>query len=135
MEMSPTEFAAGYTGKILAEMEEEFRGTQTENKLRHLNRLFHYALDTDFTSVLSFNQKFLRGIEQKNNSWESWDKIQYWHSRHLETRKFSSSKKSDKNVGGKGAGEKELKDDKKQKLIEGVPEAFVCASKLCIMFQ
>ena len=27
MEMSPTEFAAGYTGKILAEMEQEFRGS------------------------------------------------------------------------------------------------------------
>ena len=82
--------------------------------------------------MLSFNQKFLRGIEQKTNSWESWEKIQYWHSRHLETRKFSPSIKGEKFSDGKGATEK---GGKKQILVEGVPEGFIRSSKLCIAFQ
>lgn len=131
-DMTIAEFAAGFAGKILAEMPAQFRGSATENQLRHLNRVCHYAMDTSFESVLAFNGAFLRGIEQKVNSWNSWEKIQEWHNRHLDSMKYSDGRRGDK-AGNKA---KDIKDSKQvQKLVEGVPEGFIKASKLCIMFQ
>ena len=94
----------------------------------HLNRIMSYAVDSPWQSILNFNAAFFRSIEQRQSSWENWEKIQIWHSRHLESLKFSAN--NNKKLGNAGG-----KDEKSDDSILGVRVDFMRQSKLCFKFQ
>ena len=131
--MSQLLFAAGWTGKILAELPPSLNGLPHVNMLKHLNRILHYGVDHEWNSVLSFNRAFLRSIEQEQSSWVSWDEIDTWHNRHENALKLASRRKI-----GNGSGNGNDPDPKvpvKKRMIHGVPDDFIKKSKVCISFQ
>ena len=82
-EMDWASLTAGMTGKILAEMDPSVADTATINKIKHLNRLANYGMKTPMKSILNFNAVLFRAVENKALSWQSWDKIDQFHTRHL----------------------------------------------------
>ena len=115
----------------------------TEAQLRHLNRVLHYAIDNEWRNVIDFDRAFLKSIGLGNSSnFASWDQVQVWHKRHQESGWFSRQNKK-RGGGGAGGGKGDGggvttgngKDAKDKRLVEGVPEAFLHQSKLCIRFQ
>lgn len=82
-EMDWASLTAGMTGKILAEMDPSVTDTATVNKIKHLNRLANYGMKTPMRSILNFNAVLFRAVENKALSWQSWDKIDQFHTRHL----------------------------------------------------
>ena len=133
-DLTPLEFCAGWTGKILGQMDPSLAGSVTENQLRHLNRLLTYSLDTDFDVIKSFGATFLRSVEFGQNDWSNWPKIDQWQRRQVESLNLLSAKKKLSKGGASrdGTGDNPKKDPK---LVEGVPESFIRSAKLCIAFQ
>ena len=82
-EMNWAGLAAWMTGKILAEMDAVATDIATVNKLKHLNRLANYGMKTPMKSILNFNAVLFRAIENRSLSWDNWDKIELFHTRHL----------------------------------------------------
>jgi hypothetical protein len=74
---------AGMTGKILAEMDPAVTDMATINKIKHVNRLANYGMKTPMKSILNFNAVLFRAIENRALSWDNWDKIEQFHTRHL----------------------------------------------------
>ena len=96
-------FAMGWTGKILAELLHKLNGSIMVNQLRHLNRILHYGIDSEWSSFLSFNHAFLKSIEQEQSSWESWEAIETCHDRHVNAMKITGRKKKPSPGGGDGS--------------------------------
>ena len=82
-EMDWASLTAGMTGKILAEMDPSAMDTATVNKLKHLNRLANYGMKTPMKSILNFNAVMFRAVENQALTWQDWDKIDQFHTRHL----------------------------------------------------
>lgn len=82
-EMDWAGLTAGMTGKILAEMDPASMDVATVNKIKHLNRLANYGMKTPMRSILNFNAVLFRAVENKALSWNNWDKIDQFHTRHL----------------------------------------------------
>ena len=82
-EMDWASLAAGMTGKILAEMDPAAMDIATVNKLKHLNRLANYGMKTPIKSILNFNAVLFRAVENQTLTWNNWDKIDQFHTRHL----------------------------------------------------
>ena len=82
-EMDWASLTAGTTGKILAEMDPATMDPATVNKLKHLNRLANYGMKTLIKSILNFNAVLFRAVENKALSWQNWEKIEQFHTRHL----------------------------------------------------
>ena len=122
------EFCAGFTGIILSQLPPSMASSTTAHQLMHLNRIMSYAVDSPWLSILNFNAAFFRSIEQRQSSWENWEKIQIWHSRHLESLKLSANN-NNKLVKDDG------KDEKSEDTILGVRVGFMRQSKLCFKFQ
>ena len=74
---------AGMTGKILAEMDPAVTDMAIINKIKHVNRLANYGMKTPMKSILNFNAVLFRAIENRGLSWDNWDKIEQFHTRHL----------------------------------------------------
>ena len=74
---------AGMTGKILAEMDPGVTDNATINKMKHLNRMANYGMKTPMRSILNFNAVLFRAIENRALSWDNWEKIEQFHTRHL----------------------------------------------------
>jgi hypothetical protein len=74
---------AGMTGKILAEMDPTVTDNATINKIKHVNRLANYGMKTPMKSILNFNAVLFRAIENRALSWDNWEKIEQFHTRHL----------------------------------------------------
>ena len=126
--MTPLQFCTGWSGKIMGEMPPQLAGTTTETQLRHLNRLLTLSMELDFDVVKSYGAALLRSIERGDNSWSNWPVMQDWQNRNMDTLRFKSSMK--------GKPVKDTEKDKGQaKTVEGVLEAFVRSSKLCITYQ
>ena len=82
-EMDWSSLTAGMTGKILAEMDPAAMDIATVNKLKHLNRLANYGMKTPIKSILNFNAVLFRAVENQTLTWNNWDKIDQFHTRHL----------------------------------------------------
>ena len=82
-EMDWAGLTAGMTGKILAEMDLTSMDVSTVNKIKHLNRLANYGMKTPMKSILNFNAVLFRAVENKALTWNSWDRIDQFHTRHL----------------------------------------------------
>ena len=122
--MTPLQFCAGWSGEMPAQL----RGTTTEMQIRHLNRLLTLSMELDFDVVKSYGAALLRSIEWGDNSWSNWPVMQDWQNQNMDTLRFRSSTK--------GKPVKDTEKDKGQtRTVEGVPEAFVRSSKLCIAYQ
>ena len=132
----------------MSEMPPYMNGTVTGIQLRHLNRVLHYAIDNEWRNIIEFDRAFLKSIELGNSKWDSWEAVQVWHKRHLESGRYMSrwNKKpgggggggsGSGNNGGSGGGNPKDVDRtaRDKKLVEGVPESFLRLSKLCIRYQ
>ena len=82
-EMDWASLTAGMTGKMLAEMDPDTMDPATVNKMKHLNRLANYGMKTPIKSILNFNAVLFRAVENKALSWQNWEKIEQFHTRHL----------------------------------------------------
>ena len=82
-DMNWASFTAGMTGKILAEMQVGGVDNATINKMKHLNRIANYGMKTQMKSILNFNAVLFRAIENRSLSWDNWEKIELFHTRHL----------------------------------------------------
>ena len=71
-DMTPLQFCAGWSGKIMGEMLAELAGTTTETQLRHLNRLLTLSMELDFDIIKTYGAALLRSIERGDNSWNNW---------------------------------------------------------------
>ena len=130
-DLSPVQFCAGFTGIILSQLPLSLAGSPTAHQLMHLNRLLTYAMDSPWNACLNFNAAFFRSIEQRQSSWDNWEKIQSWHSRHLESLKLCSSSKGI----NPSANGRQQTNEKAEDSANGVPFSFMKQSKLCIKFQ
>ena len=133
-DLTPTQFSAGMLGKILAELPLELAGSDTENQLRHFQKLFTYALNTPWSTVLTFNAAFFRALENRKEDWTSWPRIQAWHSRHLDALKLKvpvSTEAGTTKTNGNSDDKKDHKDDKR----DVAPHHYMLANHLCIKFQ
>ena len=69
---------------------------------------------------------FLHSVEQRQNSWDSWERISYWHSRHLDAMRMTTQSKTPKT--------EPVKDRSKEKIC-GIEVSFMQESKLCMKYQ
>jgi hypothetical protein len=100
-EMTPVQFAAGFSAMMLMYTPAGFDDTPYVNMLRHFNRLMSFAMVSDWKSVLAFNGQFLHACENQQVSFASWPAIKVWHDRHLDSvRLHGASGRKPKNPGG-----------------------------------
>ena len=126
-DMTPYQFFAGMTGKILCEIDPLIIGSATENKLKHLNRVASYACNTGRESMLNFNAQVLDAIEQGQLSWSNWDSIQSLHNKHLDSIRLK--------VGIPGADRDGAPDKSKPKDSTFVPQEYMRSKGICFRFQ
>jgi hypothetical protein len=124
--MSPSQFAAGYSALILVYLPEEWRGTVCENMLRHFNRLMNLASMTEWSNILGFNQQLVKSCEHHQMSFANWDSLHRWHDRHLSSLRLFSASRS---LGGRDNHNDEPRDP------NFVPESFIKGQKLCFKFN
>jgi hypothetical protein len=135
-DLTPTQFTAGYSAIILAQLPLEMNNSVMANQLRHLNRLFTLTMKSEWQSILDFNRSFFCSVEQRSNNWESWDRIKEWHTRILDSLRLSSlTNKNSKRPRDPKGEEATQEEKKKEELCEGVPMSFIKTNKLCKKFQ
>ena len=132
--LTPTEMAAGALGKILVEMPVELAGSETENMLKHFQKLFTYAFSMSWEAVLDFNSAFFRALENRRVSWTSWSKISAWHQMHIDAAKLKPGTGDDvrRSADRKPTRDDPKKDDKKS---DKVPMRYLLDNHICIKFQ
>ena len=118
--MTPLQFCAGWSGKIMGEMPAELAGTITETQIRHLNSLLTLSMELEFDVVKTYGAALLRSIEHGDNSWSNWLAMKEWQNRNMDTLRFRSS--------GKNTGKDTDKDKTQGVKVEGVLESFIKSS-------
>ena len=125
-DLTPNQFAAGEVAIILSQLPPSIANSSFSNRLIHLNRILTYSMTSDWSSCLNMHAAFLHSVEQRQNSWDSWDRISSWHSRHLDVMRMSTSIKAPK---------ADVTKDRSKEKICGVEVGFMRDSKLCVKFQ
>ena len=126
-EMDWASLTAGMTGKILAEMNPAAMDIATVNKLKHLNRLANYGMKTPVKSILNFNAVLFRAVENQTLSWNNWDKIDQFHTRHLSSLTVAAvTSGAGKSVSGSGSGGASTKKPSWETLRKSMTEHHMC---------
>jgi hypothetical protein len=125
--LSPAQFAAGFSALILVYLPEQLRGSVCENMLWHFNRLMNFASVTAWDNILGFNQQFTKKCEHHQMSFVSWDIIHRWHERNFSSLRLLNASRI------KNPREAKNEDDKKDPNF--VPESYCRTQKLCFKFQ
>ena len=126
-EMDWASLTAGMTGKILAEMNPAAIDIATVNKLKHLNRLANYGMKTPVKSILNFNAVLFRAVENQTLSWNNWEKIDQFHTRHLSSLTVAAiTSGAGKSASGSGSGGASMKKPSWETLRKSMTEHHMC---------
>ena len=120
-ELSWGQFVAGATSCMLAQISPGAVGTETENQIRHLNRIASFACFSGFERMLEFHAAILRGIENGLLSWSDWSVLKDYHNRHLDSVRLLQVAPQDQKP-------KKLKDN-------FVPPEYMTLHSICYGFQ
>ena len=130
-DMNIQELNNGFTAMILSKCNDETDPTVV-NMLKHLNRINAYLMFAPLSTVLEFNGGFMRGLENRTQSWENGAKMMQYHDRHLQSLKLSGSREDNpKKKDDQGTSDKNDKAQQKQKCTRD----WVLKKGICFNYQ
>ena len=119
--LSFQQFFAGWTSKVLCEIDPCCLNTETENKVKHINRVATFASNATREEMLALDSAVIDAVEMGNLSWDNWEGIKVFHDRHMDRIRLTKSEKNPK---------KDLKDKS-----TFVPESYMQTNNICYRFQ